>query len=96
MLKKLTVRDFKSLRDVTVELPRLAVLFGSQCCGQEQSVGRDPGALVDRQRTHPVRCARRAASMDTYRAGRNVSSLKAFIDDFRAGLRRAPGRTEET
>ena len=34
MLKKLTVRDFKSLRDVTVELPRLAVLFGPNAAGK--------------------------------------------------------------
>ena len=27
MLTKLTIRNFKSLREVTVELPRLAVLF---------------------------------------------------------------------
>lgn len=31
--RKLTVRDFKSLRDVTVELPRLAVLFGPNAEG---------------------------------------------------------------
>ena len=36
------------------------------------------------------------AVMDIYRAGRNDSSLKAFVDDFRAGLRRAPRRTQET
>ena len=34
-------------------------------------------------------------AMDVYRAGRNDSSLKAFVDDFRAGLRRAPRKTEE-
>lgn len=34
MLKKLTVRNFKSLNDVTVELPRLAVLFGPNAAGK--------------------------------------------------------------
>ena len=34
MLKKLTVRDFKSLSEVTVELPRLSVLFGPNAVGK--------------------------------------------------------------
>ena len=34
MLTKLTVRSFKSLDDVTVELPRLAVLFGPNAAGK--------------------------------------------------------------
>ena len=34
MLKKLTVRNFKSLNDVTVELPRLSVLFGPNAVGK--------------------------------------------------------------
>ncbi|MCY3826136.1 MAG: AAA family ATPase [Candidatus Dadabacteria bacterium] len=34
MLTKLTVRNFKSLDDVTVELPRLAVLFGPNAAGK--------------------------------------------------------------
>lgn len=34
MLTKLTVRNFKSLVDVTVEFPRLAVLFGSNAAGK--------------------------------------------------------------
>ena len=38
MLKKLTVRGFKSLIDVTVELPRLAVLFGPNAAGKSNLV----------------------------------------------------------
>ena len=34
MLEKLKVRDFKSLVDVTVEFPRLAVLFGPNAAGK--------------------------------------------------------------
>lgn len=34
MLKRLTVRNFKSLSEVTVELPRLAVLFGPNAVGK--------------------------------------------------------------
>ena len=34
MLEKLTVRNFKSLGDVTVELPRLSVLFGPNAAGK--------------------------------------------------------------
>lgn len=34
MLTRLTVRNFKSLREVTVELPRLAVLFGPNAVGK--------------------------------------------------------------
>ena len=34
MLNRLTVRGFKSLRDVTVDLPRLAVLFGPNAVGK--------------------------------------------------------------
>lgn len=34
MLNRLTVRNFKSLRNVTVELPRLAVLFGPNAVGK--------------------------------------------------------------
>ena len=34
MLKNLTVRGFKSLRDVTVEFPRMAVLFGPNASGK--------------------------------------------------------------
>lgn len=34
MLTRLTVRNFKSLRDVTVELPRLAVFFGPNSSGK--------------------------------------------------------------
>lgn len=38
MLNRLTVRGFKSLRDVTVELPRLAVLFGPNAVGKSNLV----------------------------------------------------------
>jgi predicted ATPase len=34
MLRKLTVSGFKSLRDVTVEFPRMAVLFGPNAAGK--------------------------------------------------------------
>lgn len=34
MLKRLTVRNFKSLTDVTVDFPRLAVLFGPNAAGK--------------------------------------------------------------
>ena len=34
MLKRLSVRGFKSLREVTVELPRMAVLFGQNAAGK--------------------------------------------------------------
>ena len=34
MLRRLTVRNFKSLRNVTVELPRLAILFGPNAAGK--------------------------------------------------------------
>ena len=34
MLERLTVRNFKSLADVTVEFPRLAVLFGTNAAGK--------------------------------------------------------------
>ena len=34
MLKKLTIRNFKSLLDVSVEFPRLAVLFGPNAAGK--------------------------------------------------------------
>ena len=34
MLKKLTIQNFKSLNDVTVELPRLAILFGPNAVGK--------------------------------------------------------------
>ncbi|MCX7866137.1 MAG: AAA family ATPase [Limisphaera sp.] len=34
MLKKLTIRGFKSLADVTIELPRMAVLFGPNAAGK--------------------------------------------------------------
>ena len=34
MLKKLTVRNFRSLADVTVELPQLSVLFGTNAAGK--------------------------------------------------------------
>src|SRR3990172_99712 len=34
MLEKLTVRGFKSLKDVTVEFPRMAVLFGPNAAGK--------------------------------------------------------------
>ena len=34
MLKNLTVRGFKSLKDVTVEFPRMAVLFGPNAAGK--------------------------------------------------------------
>ena len=34
MLRRLTVRNFKSLRDVTAELPRLAILFGPNAAGK--------------------------------------------------------------
>ena len=37
MLTKLTVRNFKSLVDVTVEFPRLAVLFGPNAAGKSTS-----------------------------------------------------------
>ena len=38
MLERLTVRDFKSLQDVTVELPRVAVLFGPNAAGKSNFV----------------------------------------------------------
>ena len=38
MLKKLSVRNFKSLRRVEVELPRLAVLFGPNAAGKSNLV----------------------------------------------------------
>ena len=34
MLRRLTVRNFKSLRDVSVDLPRLSVLFGPNAAGK--------------------------------------------------------------
>jgi len=34
MLKRLAVRDFKSLQDVSVEVPRMAVLFGPNAAGK--------------------------------------------------------------
>ena len=34
MLKKLTVKGFKSLEDVAVEFPRMAVLFGPNAAGK--------------------------------------------------------------
>ena len=34
MLERLTVHDFKSLQDVTVELPRVAVFFGPNAAGK--------------------------------------------------------------
>ena len=34
MLERLTVRNFKSLVDVTVELPRFAILFGPNAVGK--------------------------------------------------------------
>ena len=34
MLTKLSVRNFKSLGDVTVDLPRLAVLYGPNAAGK--------------------------------------------------------------
>ena len=34
MLDRLTVRNFKSLADVTVEFPRFAVLFGPNAAGK--------------------------------------------------------------
>lgn len=34
MLNKLTVRNFRSLADVTIELPRLSVLFGTNAAGR--------------------------------------------------------------
>lgn len=34
MLRRLTVQNFKSLRDVTVDLPQLAVLFGPNAAGK--------------------------------------------------------------
>src|SRR5688572_14605852 len=34
MLKSLTVRGFKSLKDVTVKFPRMAVLFGPNAAGK--------------------------------------------------------------
>ena len=34
MLEKLTVRNFKSLADVSVEFPRLAVLYGPNAAGK--------------------------------------------------------------
>ena len=38
MLNRLTVRGFKSLRDVTVDLPKLAVLFGPNAAGKSNLV----------------------------------------------------------
>lgn len=38
MLKKLTVRKFRSLVDVTVELPQLAVLFGANASGKSNLI----------------------------------------------------------
>ncbi len=34
MLKNLTVRGFKSLKDASVEFPRMAVLFGPNAAGK--------------------------------------------------------------
>ena len=34
MLKRLAVRGFKSLQDVSVEFPRMAVLFGPNAAGK--------------------------------------------------------------
>ncbi len=34
MLERITIRGFKSLRDVTVELPRLTLLFGANAAGK--------------------------------------------------------------
>ncbi|WP_419165167.1 AAA family ATPase [Candidatus Palauibacter sp.] len=38
MLKRLTVRRFRSLADVTVELPQLAVLFGTNAVGKSNLI----------------------------------------------------------
>ena len=66
MLTKLTVRNFKSLADVTVEFPRLSVLFGPNAAGKSnlldaiQALSRIgtqrtlADALSDPVRGHPV------------------------------------------
>lgn len=65
MLTKLTVRNFKSLADVTVEFPRLTVLFGPNAAGKSnlldaiQALSRIgtrtlADALSDPVRGHPV------------------------------------------
>jgi len=66
MLKSLTVRGFKSLKDVTVELPRMAVLFGPNAAGKSnlldaiQALSRIgtqrtlADALSDPIRGHPI------------------------------------------
>ena len=66
MLKSLTVRDFKSLNDVTVAFPRMAVLFGPNAAGKSnlldaiQAVSRIgtqrtlADALGDPIRGHPI------------------------------------------
>lgn len=38
MLRRLSVRNFKSLRDITVEFPRLAVLFGPNAAGKSNLI----------------------------------------------------------
>lgn len=66
MLKNLTVRGFKSLKDVTVEFPRMAVLFGPNAAGKSnlldaiQALSRIgtqrtlADALGDPIRGHPI------------------------------------------
>ena len=39
MLERLTVRNFKSLRDVTVRLPRLSILFGPNAASKSNLLG---------------------------------------------------------
>ena len=46
MLNRLTVRNFKSLHDVTVELPQLAVLLGPNALATLTQAGIPKGAAV--------------------------------------------------
>lgn len=53
MLKSLTVRGFKSLNDVTVEFPRMAVLFGPNAAGKSNLLDAIQAlSRIGTQRTH--------------------------------------------
>lgn len=51
MLRKLTVRNFKSLVDVTMEFPRLAVLFGQEQIGINHTVLSDRSLAGEESRS---------------------------------------------
>lgn len=38
MLTRIAVRGFKSLHDVTIDLPRMAVLFGPNAAGKSHPI----------------------------------------------------------